>query len=133
MVHNGIEYGMMQAFAEGFSLMRAKQEFGLDLAQIGELWRHGSVVRSWLLDLTAEALSEDASLQELGSVVSDSGEGRWTVIEAVEQGIPLPVITAALQMRFTSQDQEGYQGKLLSLMRRAFGGHAAPPSKRDGS
>jgi 6-phosphogluconate dehydrogenase len=129
MVHNGIEYGMMQAFAEGFTLMRSKEEFNLDLAQIGEVWRHGSVVRSWLLDLTAEALAGDQTLQEIGTRVADSGEGRWTVLESVEQGIPLPVITLALQMRFASQGQQDYQGKLLSLMRQAFGGHAiAKPS-----
>jgi 6-phosphogluconate dehydrogenase len=127
MVHNGIEYGMMQAFAEGFSLMRSKEEFQLDLAQIGELWRHGSVVRSWLLDLTAEALAQDQALKEIGTAVADSGEGRWTVVEAVEQGVPLPVISLALQMRFASQGQQDYQGKLLSVMRQAFGGHAIAP------
>ncbi|MFA5530286.1 MAG: decarboxylating 6-phosphogluconate dehydrogenase [Thiohalomonadaceae bacterium] len=125
MVHNGIEYGMMQAFAEGFDLLRSKQEFGLDLAGIAELWRHGSVVRSWLLDLTAEGLARDQALSTMTRVVSDSGEGRWTAIEGVEQGVPLPVITLALQMRFASQDAEGYQGRLLSMMRNAFGGHKA--------
>jgi 6-phosphogluconate dehydrogenase len=124
MVHNGIEYGMMQAFAEGFALLRSKEEFNLDLAQISELWRHASVVRSWLLDLTAEGLAQDQELRSIGAVVSDSGEGRWTVVESVEQGIPLPVITLALQMRFASQGQQDYQAKLLSLMRNAFGGHA---------
>lgn len=124
MVHNGIEYGMMQAFAEGFALLKGKTEFNLDMAQVSELWRHSSVVRSWLLDLTAESLSQDQELAEIGSVVADSGEGRWTAIEAVDQGVALPVITLALQMRFASQDAEGYQGKLLSMMRNAFGGHA---------
>jgi len=124
MVHNGIEYGMMQALAEGFSLMQAKSEFNIDLAQVSELWRHGSVVRSWLLDLTADALAKSHDLSAIGSVVSDSGEGRWTVLESVEQGVPLPVITLALQMRFASQGQQEFQGKLLSLMRQAFGGHA---------
>jgi 6-phosphogluconate dehydrogenase len=124
MVHNGIEYGMMQAFAEGFALLRSKEEFNLDLAQISELWRHSSVVRSWLLDLTAEGLAHDQELTAIGAVVSDSGEGRWTVVESVEQGIPLPVITLALQMRFASQGQQDYQARLLSLMRNAFGGHA---------
>lgn len=124
MVHNGIEYGMMQAYAEGFALLRGKQEFALDLAQIAELWRQGSVVRSWLLDLTAEALSADQDLQDISPVVADSGEGRWTAIEAIDQGVALPVISLALQMRFTSQDAEGYPARLLSMMRNAFGGHA---------
>jgi 6-phosphogluconate dehydrogenase len=124
MVHNGIEYGMMQAFAEGFALMRSKSEFGLDLAEIAEIWRHGSVVRSWLLDLTADALGRDQALEEVAPVVADSGEGRWTVLEGVQQGVPLPVITLALQMRFASQDSEGYPARLLAMMRNAFGGHA---------
>ena len=123
MVHNGIEYGMMQAYAEGFALLRGKQEFKLDLAQIAGLWRHGSVVRSWLLDLTADALAADQELKEISPVVADSGEGRWTAIEAIEQGVALPVISLALQMRFTSQDAEGYPAKLLAMMRNAFGGH----------
>ena len=124
MVHNGIEYGMMQAIAEGFALLRGKQEFGLDLAQISELWRHGSVVRSWLLDLTAESLQADQELKDIKPVVADSGEGRWTAVEAIDQGQALPVITLALAMRFASQDQEGYANKLLAMMRNAFGGHA---------
>jgi 6-phosphogluconate dehydrogenase len=123
MVHNGIEYGMMQAYAEGFALLRGKQEFNLDLAQISELWRHSSVVRSWLLDLTAEALADDQDLKDISPVVADSGEGRWTAIEAIDQGVALPVISLALQMRFTSQDAEGYPAKLLAMMRNAFGGH----------
>ncbi len=123
MVHNGIEYGMMQAFAEGFELLRGKQEFQLDLAQIAELWRHGSVVRSWLLDLTAGALAQDQALQGIEPIVPDSGEGRWTAVEAIEQGVALPVISLALQMRFSSQDREGYQARLLAMMRNAFGGH----------
>ncbi|MCK5640518.1 MAG: decarboxylating 6-phosphogluconate dehydrogenase [Gammaproteobacteria bacterium] len=124
MVHNGIEYGMMQAFAEGFALLKGKSEFNLDMAQVSELWRHSSVVRSWLLDLTAESLAQDQELAEIGSFVADSGEGRWTAIEAIDQGVALPVISLSLQMRFASQDAEGYQGKLLSMMRNAFGGHA---------
>ncbi|MGM0595061.1 MAG: phosphogluconate dehydrogenase (NAD(+)-dependent, decarboxylating) [Pseudomonadota bacterium] len=124
MVHNGIEYGMMQAFAEGFDLMRSKKEFDLDLAKVAETWRHSSVVRSWLLDLTAEALSNRPDMDAIAPVVPDSGEGRWTVVESVEQGVSLPVITLALQARFASQDDEGYQGRLLSVMRNAFGGHA---------
>jgi len=123
MIHNGIEYGMMQAYAEGFALLRGKGEFKLDLAQIAELWRHGSVVRSWLLDLTAEALAADQELQDIAPVVADSGEGRWTAIEAIDQGVALPVISLALQMRFSSQHREGYSAKLLSMMRNAFGGH----------
>ena len=124
MIHNGIEYGMMQSFAEGLELLRGKQEFALDLAQITELWRHSSVVRSWLLDLTAEALKDDQELAKVAPYVPDSGEGRWTVIEAIDQGVAAPVLTLALQMRFTSQDEAGYGYRLLSTMRNAFGGHA---------
>ncbi len=124
MIHNGIEYGMMQALAEGLALMESKREFSLDLAQISELWRHASVVRSWLLDLTAEALKTDRTLENVAPYVADSGEGRWTAIEAIEQGVAAPVLSLALQMRFASQDEEGYGFKLLSLMRNAFGGHA---------
>ena len=124
MVHNGIEYGMMQAYAEGFELMRAKTTLNLDVAQIAELWRHGSVVRSWLLDLTADALKGDADLADLSDFVADSGEGRWTVESSIELGVPLPVITLSVQMRFRSQQQLSYSGKMLSAMRRAFGGHA---------
>jgi 6-phosphogluconate dehydrogenase len=123
MIHNGIEYGMMQAFAEGFDLLRSKREFDLDLATVAETWRHASVVRSWLLDLTAEALAREPAMEDIAPVVPDSGEGRWTVVEAIDQGVSLPVITLALQMRFASQDREGYQSRLLSVMRNAFGGH----------
>jgi len=129
MVHNGIEYGMMQAFVEGFDLLRSKKEFALDLAEVSEIWRHGSVVRSWLLDLVAEALAQEPDMDEIAPVVPDSGEGRWTVLEAVEQGVSLPVITLALQARFASQDSEGYQARLLSVMRNAFGGHAVIKKK----
>lgn len=124
MIHNGIEYGMMQAMAEGLELLRGKQEFALDLAQITELWRHSSVVRSWLLDLTAQALQDDQTLDKVAPYVADSGEGRWTVVEAVEQGVAAPVLTLALQMRFASQNEAGYGYRLLSMMRNAFGGHA---------
>ncbi len=125
MIHNGIEYGMMQAFAEGLSLLRGKEEFALDLAKITELWRHSSVVRSWLLDLTAEALKNGGqTLENIAPYVADSGEGRWTAVEGIDQGIATPVMTLALQMRFASQDKEGYPYRLLSLMRNAFGGHA---------
>ncbi|MBD3815546.1 MAG: NADP-dependent phosphogluconate dehydrogenase, partial [Halothiobacillus sp.] len=125
MVHNGIEYGMMQALAEGLDLLRAKKEFDLDLAQITEMWRYGSVVQSWLLDLTAQALAEQGQgLEHIAPVVADSGEGRWTAKEAIDLGVSAPVMTLALQMRFASQDAEGYGNRLLSLMRNAFGGHA---------
>ncbi len=124
MVHNGIEYGMMQAYAEGFEILRAKKEFGLDLHQIAEVWRYGSVVRSWLLDLTAVALAEDAELSDLRGWVADSGEGRWTVFEAIDLDVPAPVITLALQMRFVSRQEESYAAKLLAAMRNQFGGHA---------
>ncbi len=124
MIHNGIEYGMMQAYAEGFELMHAKKEFNLDVSDIAELWRHGSVVRSWLLDLTAESLKSDDDLSHLDDYVADSGEGRWTVNDSIEQGIPAPVITMSVQMRFRSQQDESYAGKVLSAMRNAFGGHA---------
>lgn len=124
MVHNGIEYGMMQAYAEGLELMRAKEEFGLNIANITELWRHGSVVRSWLLDLTAEYLKNDPELKDLSDYVSDSGEGRWTVIDSIQEGVPAPVITLSVQMRLRSQQDQSYAGKVLSAMRNAFGGHA---------
>ncbi len=129
MVHNGIEYGMMQAFAEGFALIRGKKEFDVDLAELSEIWRHGSVVRSWLLDLTAESFKSDQNLKDIAPYVSDSGEGRWTAIEAIDQGVSSPVMTLALMMRFTSQDEEGYTNRLLSMMRNAFGGHAIQKSK----
>ncbi len=124
MVHNGIEYGMMQAFAEGFELMEAKKEFDLDMAQIAEMWRYGSVVRSWLLDLTAAALKEDEKLEGLQAYVEDSGEGRWTVQEAIELAIPVPVISASLQARFRSRQEQPFGLKLLAAMRNQFGGHA---------
>ena len=130
MIHNGIEYGMMQSLAEGLELLRGKQEFALDLAQVTELWRHGSVVRSWLLDLTAEALQEDQDLDGVAPYVPDSGEGRWTVIESIDQGVAAPVLTLALQMRFNSQNETGYGYRLLSSMRNAFGGHAIKSSAK---
>ncbi len=123
MIHNGIEYGMMQAYAEGFALLRGKAEFNLDLAQIAELWRHSSVVRSWLLDLTADFLQDNQTLDASSPVVADSGEGRWTVEESIAQGVPAPVLAMALYMRFASQDNEGYANRMLSMMRKAFGGH----------
>ncbi len=124
MVHNGIEYGMMQAFAEGFELMKAKEEFGLDLANISEIWRYGSVVRSWLLDLIAASLKEDPGLESLQAYVDDSGEGRWTVDESIELAVPMPVITASLQARFRSRQDQPFGVKLLAAMRNQFGGHA---------
>lgn len=123
MVHNGIEYGLMQAYAEGFELMEAKQEFKLDLARIAQIWRYGSVVRSWLLDLTGEALREDPKLQSIQAYVEDSGEGRWTVQESIELAVPLPVIALSLQARFRSRQDQPFGAKLLSAMRNQFGGH----------
>jgi 6-phosphogluconate dehydrogenase len=124
MVHNGIEYGMMQALAEGFALMAAKEEFNLDLAAIAELWRHSSVVRSWLLDLTADFLKNDQRLEDIAPVVADSGEGRWTALESVNLGVPTPVMTQALMARFSSQGKGDYANKVLAMMRKGFGGHA---------
>lgn len=124
MVHNGIEYGLMQAYAEGFELLKAKEDYPLDLARISELWRHGSVIRSWLLDLAASALAEDPTLGNTEAWVEDSGEGRWTVAEAVDLGVPLPVITLALQARFRSRQEGPFSGKLLAALRQKFGGHA---------
>ena len=124
MIHNGIEYGLMQAYAEGFALMRAREDWQLDLAGIAESWRHGSVVRSWLLDLTAGFLAGDQALERVEPVVADSGEGRWTALEAIELGVPAPVIQAALATRFASQGSGDFEAKLLAMMRRAFGGHA---------
>jgi 6-phosphogluconate dehydrogenase len=124
MVHNGIEYGLMQAFAEGFELLEAKQEFNLDPAQIARVWREGSVVRSWLLDLTARALEEDPRLRELEAYVEDSGEGRWTVQESLDLAVPAPVITLALQTRFRSRQDQPFGARLLAALRKQFGGHA---------
>jgi 6-phosphogluconate dehydrogenase len=124
MVHNGIEYGLMEAYAEGFDLLRKKTEFGLDLHQVAEIWRYGSVVRSWLLDLTAAALEEDQDLKKVAPFVADSGEGRWTALEAIELGVPMPIIAQSLYARFASQDTEEYGNRLLAMMRHEFGGHA---------
>ena len=123
MVHNGIEYSMMQGYAEGFELM-SKSEYNLDLARIAELWMHGSVVRSWLLELTAGALKEDPKLEGLKGYVQDSGEGRWTILDAIEKDVPVPTLTAALFTRFRSRQQESFAEKMLAAMRRAFGGHS---------
>lgn len=124
MIHNGIEYGMMQAYAEGFEIIRAKKEFDLDLHQVAEIWRYGSVVRSWLLDLTADALSENPDLDGIKGWVADSGEGRWTVFESIDLDVPAPVITQALQARFVSRREESFAAKILAAMRHQFGGHA---------
>ncbi|MDR7554750.1 MAG: decarboxylating 6-phosphogluconate dehydrogenase [Armatimonadota bacterium] len=127
MVHNGIEYGLMQAYAEGFALMARKTEFALDLAQVAELWRHGSVVRSWLLDLAARALAANPTLAGIAPYVEDSGAGRWTVIEAVELACDIPVITLALQRRFRSRDPAPFGDRLLAALRQQFGGHPVRP------
>ena len=124
MIHNGIEYGMMQAYAEGFSILKHKSEFKLDLHQIAEIWREGSVVRSWLLDLTALALKENPSMDGIAPYVDDSGEGRWTVAEAIDLNVPAPVITHSLIERLRSREKESFSDKLLSAMRNEFGGHA---------
>lgn len=123
MVHNGIEYGMMQAFAEGFALLEKKKEFGFDLARVAETWRHGSVVRSWLLDLTADALRENPSLEGLAPQVADSGEGRWMVAEAIAADVSCPVITLSLLERIRSRTQNSFANRMLSIMRNKFGGH----------
>ncbi len=123
MVHNGIEYGLMQAYAEGFSVLEHKKEFGLDLHAIAEIWRCGSVVRSWLLDLTADALSKNPTMQGIAPWVADSGEGRWTVAEAIDLDVPAPVITASLIERLRSRDTDSFSDKLLAAMRNEFGGH----------
>ncbi|MEX2587412.1 MAG: decarboxylating 6-phosphogluconate dehydrogenase [Actinomycetota bacterium] len=124
MVHNGIEYGMMQSFGEGFEILRANQEFDLDLHQVAEVWRQGSVVRSWLLDLAASALEKDPDLESLKAYAADSGEGRWTVLEAVNTGVAAPAISAALWARFVSQQDESFAMKMVAALRREFGGHA---------
>ncbi len=124
MVHNGIEYGLMEAYAEGFEILKAREDFDLNLHRIAEIWRYGSVVRSWLLDLTAAALAEDQDLSDIRGWVADSGEGRWTVAEAIDQDVPAPVITLSLLMRFVSRQDESYAAKLLAAMRHQFGGHA---------
>lgn len=123
MVHNGIEYGLMQAYAEGFSILQHKTGFALDLHQVAEIWRTGSVVRSWLLDLTANALAANPSMDGIAPFVADSGEGRWTVAEAIDLNVPAPVITASLIERLRSRDTDSYSDKLLAAMRNQFGGH----------
>jgi 6-phosphogluconate dehydrogenase len=129
MIHNGIEYGMMQAFAEGFSIMKAKKEFGLDLSQISHIWQYGSVVRSWLLDLAARALDQDKDLSDIKPWVADSGEGRWTVFESIDLDVPAPIITLSLQNRFASRDEENFTARMLAALRNQFGGHAIQKSE----
>ena len=124
MVHNGIEYGLMQAYAEGFALLRAKADFKLDVGAIAEAWRYGTVVRSWLLDLAATELRQDAVMDTVAPVVADSGEGRWTVQEGLDLGVPVPVISAALNVRLASQGRADYGARFLARLRNAFGGHA---------
>jgi 6-phosphogluconate dehydrogenase len=124
MVHNGIEYGLMQAYAEGFELMGAASEFKLDLHQIAALWQNGSVVRSWLLDLAERALADGTMIDEIQPVVADSGEGRWTVEDAINRAVPLPAITAALYTRFATRDVNAFAPRLLAALRNQFGGHA---------
>ena len=124
MIHNGIEYGMMQSYAEGFSVLKHKTDFDLDLAQVGGIWRYGSVVRSWLLDLTTDALGKNPEMKGIAPYVADSGEGRWTVDAAIELNVPIPVITLSLMERFRSRDDDSFSDKLLASMRNEFGGHA---------
>jgi 6-phosphogluconate dehydrogenase len=131
MIHNGIEYGMMQALAEGFALLAARPELDIDTARLAETWRHGSVVRSWLLDLAADILNDNEKLTGIAPVVADSGEGRWTALESIELGVPAPVITMALMERFSSQERSDYARRLLAMMRGRFGGHAVPSPKGD--
>jgi 6-phosphogluconate dehydrogenase len=123
MVHNGIEYGLMQAYAEGFSIMKAKAPLALDLTQIAEIWRYGSVVRSWLLDLTASALDKNPTLEGFEAYVEDSGEGRWTVFEAIDLNISAPVITESLVRRLRSREENNFTDRMISIMRNEFGGH----------
>jgi 6-phosphogluconate dehydrogenase len=124
MVHNGIEYGLMQAYAEGFEILHKKKEFGLDLAQVGHIWQDGSVVRSWLLDLTTKALEEHPGMADIAPWVADSGEGRWTLAEAIDLDVPAPVIALSLMARLRSRSEEAFSDRLLAAMRQQFGGHA---------
>ncbi len=130
MIHNGIEYGLMQAYAEGFEILKAKQAFNLSLHQIAEIWRYGSVVRSWLLDLTARMLAEDEDLADIAGFVVDSGEGRWTVFEAIDLDVSAPIITLSLQQRLRSREADPYANKLLAALRNQFGGHPVKHAAR---
>jgi 6-phosphogluconate dehydrogenase len=129
MVHNGIEYGLMQAYAEGFALMQAREDMQLDIAKIAESWRHGTVIRSWLLDLTADFLKQDSKLEGVEPFVADSGEGRWTALEAIQRGVPTPVMNLALLARFSSQGKGDFGSRILAKMRQGFGGHAIREKK----
>ena len=131
MIHNGIEYGLMQAYAEGLEILKAKTEFDLDLHQVTEIWRYGSVIRSWLLDLAASALAQDEDLSDVKAWVSDSGEGRWTVFEAIDLDVSAPVITASLQRRLRSRDPEPFSDKMLAALRNQFGGHGVKRADHD--
>lgn len=131
MVHNGVEYGLMQAYAEGFEIMGAKEEFDLDLHQVAQIWRYGSVVRSWLLDLAARALAEDPRLDDIRGWVDDSGEGRWTVQEAIDLDVPAPVISLSLMARFVSRQENSFAARLLAALRNQFGGHAVKKALAD--
>jgi 6-phosphogluconate dehydrogenase len=124
MVHNGIEYGLMQAYTEGFAILRKKEEFDLDLHQVSQIWRYGSVVRSWLLDLLGNALEENPEMEGIEPWVADSGEGRWTVFESIDLDVPAPVAALALIARLRSRDEESYSDRLLAALRNQFGGHA---------
>jgi 6-phosphogluconate dehydrogenase len=124
MVHNAVEYGLMEAYAEGFEILAAKGEFGLDLGQVAQIWRHGSVIRSWLLDLTADLLADEAALRQVRGYVPDTGEGRWAVFEAIDLDLSVPVITQALERRLRSRESEPLSDKLLAALREKFGGHA---------
>jgi 6-phosphogluconate dehydrogenase len=124
MIHNGIEYGMMQAYAEGFTILEKKEEMGLDLGQISQIWRYGSVVRSWLLDLAADALAKNPTLEGLEAFVEDSGEGRWTVFEAIDLNVSAPIITESLMRRIRSRENNNFTDRMLAIMRNEFGGHA---------
>jgi 6-phosphogluconate dehydrogenase len=132
MVHNAIEYGLLQAYGEGFELMHAKKEFSLDLGKIAELWNHGSVVRSWLLELSVNAFSQDPSLQSVKGYIEDTGEGRWSVLEAIQENVPAPVITLSLLQRLRSRQEESFSAKVIAALRGQFGGHEVKKEKGKG-
>jgi 6-phosphogluconate dehydrogenase len=131
MVHNAIEYGLMQAYAEGFELM-TRSAYEVDAAKVASLWMHGSVVRSWLLELTARALADDPTLSGLDAYIEDSGEGRWTLQEAIERAVPMPALTASLFTRFRSREENPFAERLLAALRQQFGGHAVRKASADG-
>jgi 6-phosphogluconate dehydrogenase len=132
MVHNAIEYGLLQAYGEGFELMHAKKQFNLDLRKIAELWNHGSVVRSWLLELSVNAFSQDPSLRSVKGYIEDTGEGKWSVVEAVQENVPVPVITLSLLQRFRSRQEESFSAKVIAALRGQFGGHQVKREKGKG-